>query len=97
MGRTLYDDLIAPSIVRQVSKSVAYCRCTRTKNPPFCDGSHAVTSITPHILEFERSHNHRYLPLLEIEGSSLLRRHPWTPGQAQRLNGKKPRIINDSA
>src|SRR5512142_1455074 len=47
-----YEDLIEPAIVRQVSKSVAYCRCTRTKNPPFCDGSHAVTSITPRILEF---------------------------------------------
>ena len=35
-----YDDLIEPTIVKQVSKSVAYCRCTRTKNPPFCDGTH---------------------------------------------------------
>ena len=52
MGGLSYDDLIEPTIVRQVSKSVAYCRCTRTKNPPFCDGSHAVTNITPHILEF---------------------------------------------
>jgi CDGSH-type Zn-finger protein len=48
-----YEDLIAPTIVRQVSKSVAYCRCTRSKNLPFCDGSHAVTSIRPHILEFD--------------------------------------------
>ena len=38
-----YDDLIEPTIVKQVSKSVAYCRCTRSKNLPFCDGSHAVT------------------------------------------------------
>ncbi|HXK30044.1 MAG TPA: CDGSH iron-sulfur domain-containing protein, partial [Candidatus Binatia bacterium] len=48
-----YEDLIAPTIVKQVSKSVAYCRCTRSKNLPFCDGSHAVTSIRPHILEFD--------------------------------------------
>ena len=47
-----YEDLIEPVIVKQVSKTVAYCRCTRTKNPPFCDGSHAATNITPHILEF---------------------------------------------
>jgi len=46
-----YEDLIAPTIVKQVSKSVAYCRCTRSRNLPFCDGSHAVTSIKPHILE----------------------------------------------
>ena len=47
-----YDDLIEPTIVHQVSKSVAYCRCTRTKNPPFCDGSHEGTNMQPHILEF---------------------------------------------
>jgi CDGSH-type Zn-finger protein len=46
-----YDDLIEPTIVRQVSKSVAYCRCTRSKNLPFCDGSHAVTNIQPFIIE----------------------------------------------
>jgi hypothetical protein len=32
------------------------------------------------------------LPLLEIEGSSLLRRHPWTPGQAQRKTAAKSGI-----
>ena len=53
MAGLSYDDLIEPTIVRQVSKSVAYCRCTRTKNPPFCDGSHVVTNITPHILELD--------------------------------------------
>jgi CDGSH-type Zn-finger protein len=47
-----YEDLIEPTIVKQVSKQVAYCRCTRSKNLPFCDGSHAETSITPRVLEF---------------------------------------------
>ena len=42
-----YDDLIEPTIVKQVSKSVAYCKCTRTKNPPFCDGSHTGTDFAP--------------------------------------------------
>ena len=42
-----YDDLIEPVIVRQESKSRFYCMCGRTKNFPFCDGSHKVTSITP--------------------------------------------------
>src|SRR5690349_24073094 len=49
-----YDDLIEPTIVRQVSKSVAYCRCTRSKNLPFCDGSHAVTNVQPFILELKQ-------------------------------------------
>ena len=41
-----YEDLIEPTIVKQVSKEVAYCRCTRSKNLPFCDGSHEGTNIT---------------------------------------------------
>jgi CDGSH-type Zn-finger protein len=48
-----YEDLIEPTIVKQVSKSVAYCRCTRTKTPPFCDGSHTATNIKPYILELD--------------------------------------------
>ena len=47
-----YEDLIEPTIVRQDSKSVAYCRCTRSKNLPFCDDSHAATNILPAVLEF---------------------------------------------
>ena len=47
-----YEDLVEPTIVRQESKSVAYCRCTRSKNLPFCDGSHAATNIQPAVLEF---------------------------------------------
>ena len=49
-----YDDLVEPTIVKQVSKSVAYCRCTRSKNLPFCDGSHEATTIQPFILELEQ-------------------------------------------
>ncbi|MCZ6451301.1 MAG: CDGSH iron-sulfur domain-containing protein [Deltaproteobacteria bacterium] len=48
-----YEDLIQPYVVKQVSKTKAYCMCTRTKTPPFCDGSHATTNITPRILEFD--------------------------------------------
>ena len=48
-----YEDLIEPTIVKQVSKQVAYCKCTRSNNLPFCDGSHAETSIKPHVLEFD--------------------------------------------
>jgi hypothetical protein len=35
-----YDDLIEPTIVRQVSKSVAYCRCTEAKT---CRSATALT------------------------------------------------------
>lgn len=48
-----YEDLIEPTIVKQVTKQVAYCRCTRSKNLPFCDGSHAATNISPRVLEGE--------------------------------------------
>jgi CDGSH-type Zn-finger protein len=48
-----YEDLIEPTIVKQVSKEVAYCRCTRSKNLPFCDGSHEGTNIEPRVLTFD--------------------------------------------
>ena len=70
-----YEDLVEPTIVKQVSRQIAYCRCTRTKNLPFCDGSHAGTNISPRVLEFHRTKNYCYLPLLEIKRPSLLRRH----------------------
>lgn len=49
-----YEDLIEPMIVRQESKNVAYCRCTRSKNLPFCDGSHVATTIQPFELELQQ-------------------------------------------
>jgi len=48
-----YPDLIRPYIVRQVSKSKAYCMCGRTKNAPFCDDSHLATNVQPRVIEVE--------------------------------------------
>ena len=31
----------------EAGKSYWYCACGRSKNQPFCDGSHAGTDITP--------------------------------------------------
>ena len=78
-----YDDLIEPTIVHQVSKSVAYCRCTRTKNPPFCDGSHEGTNMQPHILEFNEPTTIAICRCWRSKDHPLLRRHPRTPGKTQ--------------
>ena len=48
-----YKDLKQPFIIKQVSKSKAYCMCGRSKNLPFCDDSHLVTNIQPRVLEFD--------------------------------------------
>ena len=37
----------------EADKTVWWCACGRSKNQPFCDGSHAGTGITP--LEFTPS------------------------------------------
>ena len=47
-----YEDLVEPTIVKQVRRQIAYCRCIRSKNLRFCDGSHAATNISPRVLEF---------------------------------------------
>ena len=74
-----YDDLIEPTIVRQV------CRCTRTKNPPFCDGSHVVTSITPRVLEFDEP---RTIAICRCWKS---KDHPYCDGTHGRLVKPKER------
>ena len=48
-----YKDLKQPFIIRQVSKSVAYCKCGKSNNLPFCDDSHLTTNMQPAVLEFD--------------------------------------------
>lgn len=32
----------------------AFCMCGKSNNPPYCDGSHAGTGITPNLVSFEK-------------------------------------------
>ncbi len=80
-----YEDLIEPTIVKQVSKSVAYCRCTRSKNLPFCDGSHAVTNVQPFVLELEHPET------IAICRCWKSKEHPYCDGTHGRLVKPKER------
>ena len=46
----------SPKAVELVEgKQYAFCTCGRSQNQPFCDGSHKVTSFTPHLFTAEKS------------------------------------------
>lgn len=32
----------------------AFCACGKSKNGPYCDGSHAGTEFTPYVIEFDK-------------------------------------------
>ena len=80
-----YDDLKQPYYVKQVSKNVAYCMCGRTKNAPFCDGSHAVTSITPRVIEVDAP------TTMAICSCWKSKTRPFCDGTHGRLVVEKPR------
>ena len=37
----------------EAGKTYAWCACGESSNQPFCDGSHAGTSFTPHVFAAE--------------------------------------------
>jgi len=39
----------------EAGKSYAWCACGRSKNQPFCDGSHSGTGFTPVIYNAEET------------------------------------------
>lgn len=39
-------------------KTYAWCACGLSKNQPFCDGSHKVTTFTPTVFKAEKSGQH---------------------------------------
>jgi CDGSH-type Zn-finger protein len=84
-----YEDLQQPYIVKQVTKEVAYCMCGRTKNPPFCDDSHVVTSILPHVIEVEAP------TTMAICSCWKSKTRPFCDGTHGKLVTEKPRARSD--
>lgn len=39
----------------EAGKSYAWCACGRSKNQPFCDGSHKGTGLTPVVFKAEKT------------------------------------------
>lgn len=39
----------------EAGQTYAWCACGRSSSQPWCDGSHQVTSITPHVFVAEKS------------------------------------------
>jgi CDGSH-type Zn-finger protein len=38
----------------KAGESVAFCMCGKSKNGPYCDGSHKGSGITPKLIKFEK-------------------------------------------
>jgi CDGSH-type Zn-finger protein len=50
----------APYIVDETAGKKFYCRCGRSDNQPYCDGSHKGTGITPMVVEIEKDRRVAY-------------------------------------
>jgi CDGSH-type Zn-finger protein len=54
--RFLNDEASSHPLVTELGVGTYYwCRCGKTKTPPFCDGSHAGSGITPLAFEIEEA------------------------------------------
>jgi hypothetical protein len=87
-----YEDLSEPAIVRQESKSVAYCRCTPDQEPALlrrfsCRNKHNTAHFG-----IRGANDYCHLSLLEIKGSPVLRRHTRPAGETQRTSTKAARL-----
>lgn len=45
------EKLDKPMMVTPAAGTYAWCQCGKTKTPPYCDGSHEGTGITPLMFE----------------------------------------------
>ncbi len=50
----------SPYIVHETAGKRFYCRCGKTNNQPFCDGSHKGTGITPMVVDIEKDRRVAY-------------------------------------
>jgi len=78
------DPLVAsrePIRVELEPGSYWWCRCGRSKDQPWCDGSHAGTGIEPQELELKRKKK-LWLCLCKATGSS-----PFCDGSHENLAG----------
>lgn len=47
---------LSPEVVQlEAGKTYAWCQCGRSKNQPWCDGSHTTTGFTPKVFKAEES------------------------------------------
>lgn len=53
---------------------LSICSCQKTKNPPYCDGSHCTTDKKPYRLSFEKDQK------VAICGCGLSKKMPYCDG-----------------
>ncbi len=64
-----------PEVLTLEQGTYYWCQCGRSRDQPFCDGSHQGTGIEPVEFTIDENERSRLVPVQADQDSAVLRRH----------------------